>query len=93
MMQGFQFLHIYTDTYAGKLYMLLRTGRSLGQMMSRSSVSISRVRLCWLILVLTHAGMSANMVDKAFLLLRSREEAWREDGNESAIKISVVVPY
>ncbi|KAA8594591.1 hypothetical protein FQN60_011726 [Etheostoma spectabile] len=53
-------------------YGKLNTGRSLGQMMSRSSVRISRDRLSWLILVLMHAGMSANMVAKAFLLLRSR---------------------
>lgn len=62
--------------------MLLHTGRSLGQMMSRSSVSMSRVRLSWLILVLMHAGTSANIVDKAFLLLRIREEAWRGEIND-----------
>lgn len=45
-------------------------------MMSRSKVRISRVRLSWLILALMLAGVSANMVDRAFLQLRSREEAW-----------------
>lgn len=79
--------HLHTDTYTGIPYMLLLTGRSLGQMMSRSSVRISRVRLSWLILVLMHAGMSASMVDKAFLLLRSREEAWRGD-NINSVMIS-----
>lgn len=63
--------------------MLSLTGRSLGQMMSRSSVSISRVRQSWLILVLMHAGMSANMVDKAFLLLRSLVRACTEDNEDS----------
>lgn len=57
--------------------MLLLTGRSLGQMMSRSSGSISRARMWWLVLVLMHAGMSLNIVERAFLLLRSREKAWR----------------
>lgn len=47
----------------------IRTGRSLGQIMSRSSVRMSRVRLRWLILVLMLAGMSDNMVDRAFLQL------------------------
>lgn len=65
--------------------MLLHTGRSLGQMMLRSSVRISRVRLSWLILVLMHAGMSANMEDKAFLLLRRREEAWRRHNSDSVM--------
>lgn len=51
-------------------------------MMSRSRVSMSRVRLSWLILVLMHAGMSVSIVDKAFLLLRIREEAWRGDIND-----------
>lgn len=45
-------------------------------MISRSSVSISTLRLSWLILTLMHAGMSASIVDRAFLLPRSREEAW-----------------
>ncbi|TNN86054.1 Guanine nucleotide-binding protein G(I)/G(S)/G(O) subunit gamma-13 [Liparis tanakae] len=53
------------------------TVTDLGQMMSRRSVRTSRDRLRWLILVLMHAGMSANMADSAFLLLSSREEAWR----------------
>lgn len=57
--------------------MLLLTGRSLGQMMSRSSGSMSRARMCWLVLDLMQAGMSLSIVDRAFLLLRSREEAWR----------------
>lgn len=61
----------------GYQYMLLLTGRSLGQMMSRSSGSMSRARMCWLVLDLMHAGMSLNIVDRAFLLLRSREKAWR----------------
>lgn len=55
----------------------LLTGRSLGQMMSKSSGSMSRARMCWLVLDLMHAGMSLNIVVRAFLLLRSREEAWR----------------
>lgn len=55
--------------------MRLLTGRSLGQRMSRSSGSISRARICWLVLVLMHAGMSLNIVERAFLLLLSREEA------------------
>lgn len=51
-------------------------------MMSRSRVNMSRVRLSWLILVLMHAGMSVSIVDKAFLLLRIREEAWRGGIND-----------
>lgn len=51
------------------------TGRSLGQMMSSSSVSMSRLRQRWLILDRMHAGVSASIVVRAFLLLRSREEA------------------
>lgn len=46
--------------------------------MSSSSVSMSRLRQWWLILDLMHAGMSANIVVSAFLLLRRREEAWRD---------------
>lgn len=65
--------------------MLSHTGRSLGQMMSRSSGSISRVRMNWLVLVLMHAGMSLNIVHKAFLQLRSREEAWRGEFNLSQL--------
>lgn len=61
---------------------VVHTGRSLGQMMSSSSVSMSRLRQWWLILDLMHAGMSANMVVSAFLLLRRRDEAWKERDGE-----------
>lgn len=44
--------------------------------MSSSSGSRSRARMCWLVLDLMHAGMSLSIVDRAFLLPRSREEAW-----------------
>lgn len=60
-------------------------------MTSRSSVRTSSVRLSWLILVLMHAGISANIVDKAFLQLRSREEAWRGDNHDSVMISNVTI--
>lgn len=61
----------------------LHTGRSLGQMMLSRSVRISSVSVSVLILLLMHAGMSANMEERAFLLVRRREVACGGNDNDS----------
>ena len=60
-----------------------RTGRSLGQRMSSRSVRTSVLRLSSLILQRTAGGMSANMVDRAPLLVWRRVAAWPGEDSTS----------